>query len=124
MEPATLPTLRIVIADDDPTIRQFFRNTLETKLRHQVVGEAADGAEMIRTVVEQKPDVIVFDIHMPALDGIEALRRIYDEQIIAAVAITADRDLELVRRAMEEHVLAYLVKPVEEHQLGPGLQVA
>jgi response regulator NasT len=124
MEPATLPTLRIVVADDDPTIRQFFRNTLETKLRHQVVGEAADGAEMIRTVVEQKPDVIVFDIHMPALDGIEALRRIYDEQIIAAVAITADRDLELVRRAMEEHVLAYLVKPVEEHQLGPALQVA
>ena len=52
MEPATLPTLRIVVADDDPTIRQFFRNTLETKLRHQVVGEAADGAEMIRTVVE------------------------------------------------------------------------
>jgi response regulator NasT len=124
MEPATLPNLRVVVADDDPTIRQFFRNTLEKKLRHQVVGEAADGAEMVRTVLEQKPDVIVFDIHMPALDGIEALRRIYDQQIIAAVAITADRDLELVRRAMEEHVLAYLVKPVEEHQLEPALQVS
>jgi response regulator NasT len=124
METAVLPTLRIVVADDDPTIRQFFRNTLETKLKHQVVGEASDGAEMIRTVLEHKPDVVVFDIHMPSLDGIEALGRIYEEEIIAAVAITADRDVDQVRRAMEEHVLAYLVKPVEEHQLGPALQVA
>ncbi len=124
MELAPLPTLKIVVADDDPTIRQFFRNTLENTLKHEVVGEAADGAEMIRTVMEKKPDVIVFDIHMPALDGIEALSRIYQEQIIAAVAITADRDVDQVRRAMEEHVLAYLVKPVEEHQLGPALQVA
>jgi AmiR/NasT family two-component response regulator len=124
MQPTTLPTLRIVVADDDPTIRQFFRGALEKQLRHHVVGEAADGAEMVRTVLEQKPDLIVFDIHMPALDGLDALRKIYDQQIIAAVAITADRDIELVRRAMEEHVLAYLVKPVQEHQLEPALQVA
>jgi response regulator NasT len=124
METAALQTLRIVIADDDPTVRLFFRNALEKDARHQVVGEAADGAEMIRTVLDQKPDVIIFDIHMPALDGLEALRRIYEQQIVAAVAITADRDLDLVRRAMEEHVLAYLVKPVDEHQLGPALQVA
>ena len=91
METAALQTLRIVIADDDPTIRLFFRNSLEKDAGYQVVGEAADGAEMIRTVLEQKPDVIVFDIHMPALDGLEALRRIYEQQIIAAVAITADR---------------------------------
>jgi response regulator NasT len=123
-ETPALQTLRIVIADDDPTVRQFFRTCLEKDSSHQVVGEAADGAEMIRTVLEQKPDVIVFDIHMPALDGLEALKKIYEQQIIAAVAITADRDLELVRRAMEEHVLAYLVKPVDEHQLGPALQVA
>src|SRR4029077_20709758 len=124
METAALQTLRIVIADDDPTVPLFFRNALEKDARHQVVGEAADGAEMVRTVLEQKPDLIVFDIHMPALDGLEALRKIYDQQIIAAVAITADRDIELVRRAMEEHVLPYLVKPVQEHQLEPALQVA
>jgi response regulator NasT len=124
METVALQTLRVVIADDDPTIRLFFRNALEKDGAHQVVGEAADGAEMVRTVLEQKPDILVFDIHMPAMDGLEALRRIYEQEIIAAVAITADRDLDLVRRAMEEHVLAYLVKPVEEHQIGPALQVA
>ena len=124
MESVSLPTLRIVVADDDPTVRQFFRDTLEQGPRYQVVGEAADGAEMVRTVLEQKPDIVVFDIHMPSLDGLEALQRIYEQQIVAAVAITADRDLELVRRAMEEQVLAYLVKPVEAHQLAPALQVA
>ena len=124
MESVSLPTLRIVVADDDPMVRQFFRDTLEQGPRYQVVGEAADGAEMVRTVLEQKPDIVVFDIHMPSLDGLEALQRIYEQQIVAAVAITADRDLELVRRAMEEQVLAYLVKPVEAHQLAPALQVA
>src|SRR5205085_9533418 len=61
---------------------------------------------------------------LPHLDGLEALREIYKTRIVAAVAITADRDQALVNRAMEEHVLAFLVKPVEAHQLGPALQVA
>src|SRR5215470_16577029 len=97
METVALQTLRVVIADDDPTIRLFFRNALEKEGAHQVVGEAADGAEMVRTVLDQKPDILVFDIHMPAMDGLEALRRIYEQEIVAAVAITADRDLDLVR---------------------------
>ncbi len=79
---------------------------------------------MVRTVLELEPDVVVFDIHLPRLNGLDALRQIYQERIVAAVAITADRDQELVRRALEEHVLAYLVKPVEEHQLGPALMIA
>jgi response regulator NasT len=119
-----LPALKIVIADDDPTIRVFFRDILEKQLGHRVVGEAADGAEMVKTVLEAKPDIVLFDIHMPAQDGLAALRQIYEQEIVAAVAITADLDLGLVRRAMEEHVLAYLVKPVEAHQLAPALQVA
>jgi response regulator NasT len=79
---------------------------------------------MVRTVLALEPDLVVFDIHLPHLDGISALRQIYQERIVAAVAITADRDQDLVRRAMEEHVLAFLVKPVEAHQLGPALQIA
>ena len=119
-----LPALKIVIADDDPTIRVFFRDILEKQLGHRVVGEAADGAEMVKTVLATKPDIVLFDIHMPAQDGLAALRQIYEQEIVAAVAITADLDLGLVRRAMEEHVLAYLVKPVEAQQLAPALQVA
>jgi AmiR/NasT family two-component response regulator len=120
---ADAPALSIVLVEDDPDLRQLLKLNLE-ELGHQVVGEAADGAEMVRIVLATVPDVVVFDIHLPGLNGLEALRRIYQERIVAAVAITADRDSDLLLRALEEHVLAYLVKPVEPHQLGPALLVA
>jgi AmiR/NasT family two-component response regulator len=115
--------LKVVVVEDDATVRLFLKETLE-KLGHQVVGEAATGTDMVRTVLEMEPDVVVFDIHLPRLNGLDALRQIYQERVVAAVAITADRDQELVRRALEEHVLAYLVKPVEAHQLLPAIMIA
>src|SRR5262245_2766859 len=120
---AAVPKLKLVVVEDDATVRQFLKESLE-KLGHQVIGEAATGTDMVRTVLEMEPDVVVFDIHLPHMDGLEALAQIYQERVVAAVAITADRDQDLVRRAVEEHVLAYLVKPVEAYQLGPALQVA
>lgn len=120
----TLSSLKIVVVEDDPTVRQFLRDTLERDLGHQVVGEAATGNEMVRTVLSLEPDVILFDIHLPGQDGLQSLREVYEQRIVAAVAITADRDQDLVRRALEEHVLAYLVKPVEPAQLAAALQVA
>jgi response regulator NasT len=120
---ATVPNLKIVVVEDDATIRLFLKESLE-KIGHQVVGEAATGTDMVRTVLALEPDVVVFDIHLPHLDGLKALAQIYQERIVAAVAITGDRDQDLVRRAVEEHVLAYLLKPVEAYQLGPALQVA
>ncbi len=118
-----LSPLKVVVVEDDATVRLFLKDTLE-KLGHQVIGEAATGTDMVRTVLEMEPDVVVFDIHLPRLNGLDALRQIYQERVVAAVAITADRDQDLVRRALEEHVLAYLVKPVEAHQLGPALMIA
>jgi AmiR/NasT family two-component response regulator len=123
-EAPALSALKIVVVEDDATVRQFLRDTLEKDLGHKVVGEAATGTDMVRTVLELEPDIVVFDIHLPKLDGLEALRQIYQERIVAAVAITGDRDQSLVLRALEEHVLAYLLKPIEAHQLGPALQVA
>ena len=118
-----LSPLKIVVVEDDATVRLFLKESLE-KLGHPVVGEAATGTDMVRTVLELEPDVVVFDIHLPRLNGLDALRQIYQERVVAAVAITADRDQELVRRALEEHVLAYLVKPVEAHQLLPAIMIA
>lgn len=121
---SALPPLKVVVVEDDPNVRLFLKETLENHLGHQVIGEAATGTDMVRTVLESEPDIVVFDIHLPRLNGLDALRQIYQERVVAAVAITADRDQELVRRALEEHVLAFLVKPVEAHQLGPALQIA
>src|SRR6266849_10849109 len=121
---APVSKLKIVVVEDDPNMRLFVKDALENQFGHQVVGEAATGTDMVRTVLAQEPEVVVFDIHLPHMDGLEALRQIYQTRIVAAVAITADRDQALVTRAMEEHVLAYLVKPIEAHQLGPAIQVA
>lgn len=123
-ETPILPSLKIVLVEDDPLVGVFIKEALQTQLGHQVIGEATNGADMVRMVLELQPDVVVFDIHLPGMNGLEALRRIYQERIVAAVAITGDRDTNLVRQALDEHVLAYLVKPVEAHQLGPALQVA
>jgi response regulator NasT len=122
MSTATSP-LKVVIVEDDAAIRMFLKETLD-KNGYQVIGEAATGTDMVRTVLALEPDVVVFDIHLPHQDGLAALRLIYQERIVAAVAITGDRDQELVKRAVDEHVLAYLVKPVESHQLAPAIQVA
>lgn len=89
--------LNIVVVEDDPVVRQFLKETIE-QLGHHIAGEAATGADMVRTVLAVEPDVVLFDIHLPGLNGLDALRQIYQERVIAAVAITADRDQELVRR--------------------------
>lgn len=120
---SALATLKVVVVEDEANTRQFLKDEL-VKLGHQIVGEAATGTDMVRTVLDTEPDVVVFDIHLPRLNGLDALRQIYQERVVAAVAITGDRDQELVSRALEEHVLAYLVKPVEAHHLAPALQIA
>jgi response regulator NasT len=116
--------LRLVVVEDDDGVRQALAHTLEKTFGHEVVGQAANGLDMIDVVLRTDPDVVVFDIHLPDFSGLDALRRIAEQKEVAAVAITADQDQELVRRASEEHVLAYLVKPFEHYQLGPALQVA
>jgi len=116
--------MKVVVVEDDQTVRQFLRETLEQKLGHSVIAEASTGTDMVRVVLETEPDLVIFDIHLPHLNGLDALRQIYKDRVVAAVAITADRDQELVRRALEEHVLAYLVKPVEDYQLGPAIVIA
>jgi response regulator NasT len=116
--------LKIVIVEDEPAIRLFLKDVVEKQLHHEVVGEAATGTAMVRTVLEEEPDLVIFDIHLPHLNGLDALHQIYEQRVVAAIAITADRDDALIRRAQEEHVLAYLVKPVEAQHLQPALQIA
>ncbi len=119
-----LPTLKIIVVDDDPVTRLFLKETLETEFGHQVLAEAASGTDMVRTVLRHEPDVVVFDIHLPYLNGLDALHQIYEQRVIAAVAITADQHQDIIRRASEEHVLAFLVKPVQPAQLGAAVLIA
>jgi len=116
--------LRVVVVEDDDAIRLALKQSLTDSLNHEVVGEASNGPQMIEVVQKTNPDLVLFDIHLPGLDGLTALKQINEQHPVAAVAITADRDLALVRRASEEQVLGFLVKPFEHHQLGPALELA
>jgi len=120
----TTGRLRVVVVEDDDAIRLALKHSLIDSLHHDVVGEACNGPQMIEMVLKTNPDLVLFDIHLPGLDGLTALKQINETHPVAAVAITADRDVGLVRRASEEQVLGYLVKPFEHHLLGPALELA
>jgi response regulator NasT len=119
-----LPALKIVVVEDDPVARLFLKDTLENQFGHEVLAEATSGTDMVRAVLRHEPDVVVFDIHLPYLNGLDALHQIYEQRITAAVAITADQHQDLLRRASEEHVLAFLIKPVNASQLGAAVLIA
>jgi AmiR/NasT family two-component response regulator len=119
----TMESLRIVIADDEPIIRLDLRKTLEN-MGHQVVGEAGDGAKAIEISRELKPDIIILDIKMPEMDGIEAAKVITTEGIAPVLLLTAYSQKDLVDRAKDAGVFAYLVKPFKEADLLPAMEIA
>jgi len=115
--------VRILVAEDETIIRLDLKETLE-RAGFEVCGEARDGEEAVELAREQKPDLAVLDVKMPRLDGIEAARRILAERPIPIVMLTAYGHDELVARAVEAGVFAYLVKPFRESDLLPAIQTA
>ena len=115
--------LKIVIADDETIIRMDMKELLE-EAGHQVVGEAADGAKAVELTKRLKPDLCIFDVKMPEMDGIEAANIVSREKIAPVVLLTAFSQPDIVKKASEAGVLAYLVKPVQESNLFPAIEVA
>ena len=115
--------MRILIAEDETIIRLDVRTLLE-KAGHEVVAEARDGEEAVALAAEHDPDLIVMDVRMPHLDGIEAARQISDRKPVPIVMLTAYAEEDLVTRASEAGAFAYLVKPFREVDLLPALNTA
>ncbi|MBP3232372.1 response regulator [Anaerovibrio sp.] len=115
--------LKIVIADDETIIRMDMKELLE-EAGHQVVGEAANGAKAVELTKRLKPDLCIFDVKMPEMDGIEAANIVSREKIAPVVLLTAFSQPDIVKKASEAGVLAYLVKPVQESNLFPAIEVA
>ena len=114
---------RIVVADDESLIRMDLREML-SQLGYLVVGEAGDGRSAVNLSRELKPDVVIMDIKMPDLDGIEAARILTQERIAPVLLLTAYSDRELIDRAREAGVAGYLVKPFRESDLAPAIEIA
>ena len=114
---------RVLIAEDETIIRLDLRSLLEGS-GFDVCGEARDGVEAIDLAETLSPDVIVMDIKMPRLDGIEAARRILERKPVPIVMLTAFGQDDLVRRAVDTGVFGYLAKPFREQDVIPALIAA
>lgn len=118
--------LRILIADDESIIRLDLKEMLEDN-GHTVVGEATDGKLAVELAGKLSPDLIVMDVKMPNMDGLEAVRKINSDPKrarIPVVMVTAYSQPELVEQAVELGVFAYLVKPIKEGDIMPTIEVA
>jgi two-component system, response regulator PdtaR len=118
-----LERTRVIIADDESLIRMDLRETL-TQLNYLIVGEAGDGKSAVNLARELRPDIVIMDIKMPDMDGIEAAKLLTEERIAPVLLLTAYSQRELVERARQAGVAGYLVKPFRESDLSPAIEVA
>lgn len=118
-----MQSLKAVIAEDEQLTRTIIRARME-KLGHAVVAEASDGLQAIEATRLHKPDVVIMDIKMPVMDGIEAARTILAEVPCAILFLSSFNEQELVEQASETGALAYMMKPFRKEDLAPALEMA
>jgi response regulator NasT len=114
---------RIVIAEDEPLMRNYLVETL-TLLGYQVLAAAGTGRELVERCRQHHPDLVITDISMPDMDGLEAAEEIYGVEPVPIIIISAFHDPELIARAEKNHILAYLVKPIKQQDLEPAITIA
>jgi response regulator NasT len=120
---STQQITRIVIADDEAIIRLDLRETLEEE-GYLVVADTGRGDDAIELVRQHKPDVAIFDIKMPGLDGLDVARVVSAEKICPVVMLTAFSQREVIEQARDAGALAYLVKPFQKTDLVPAIELA
>jgi len=117
--------IRVLLADDHVLVRAGLERLLRGVAGIEVVGTAADGGEAVELALSERPDVVLMDLEMPVLDGIEATRRITAEVEGAAVVIlTSFSDRERILRALDAGAVGYLLKDAEPDELVRGIFAA
>jgi response regulator NasT len=115
--------LRIAVADDEPDMRDYFVKILP-RFGHRVVGAAENGVDLVQLCKTTQPDLVITDIKMPDMDGIEAALHIYQDRPVPVIVVSAYHDPALIERAEADHIMAYLVKPIKQADLGPVIALA
>ena len=114
---------RIVVADDEPLLIEEIEAYLQDA-GHEVVGKASTGVELMEQCKALQPDVVVTDIMMPEMDGLEAISLICEKRAVPVILISAYHDDAYIRRAKEHSIMSYLIKPIDEGGLRTSLSLA
>ncbi len=114
---------RIIIADDEPLQRMDLKDVL-TRRGYVVIDEAMDGLSVVAMARSQRPDLVIMDIHMPDMDGLTAAEILVHEKIAPVILLTAYTDQALIQRAKDAGVINYLIKPLQESEVVPAVEMA
>lgn len=115
-------SLKILLAEDEYLCLMGIKNNLRL-LDHEVIGECGDGNELVEFALSKKPDLIITDINMHSLDGIEAIKRINKILFIPSIIVSGYDDRELIERATEQGVFYYLMKPIDIKDIKVAIEV-
>jgi len=118
---SALPTPTVLTVEDDPIVRADLRLVLEDA-GFDVCADASDGMEAVVLARKHRPDVILLDLGLPRIDGIEAARRIRSERTVPIVALTGHSAGGFVERALEAGASSYVLKPFGEAELVGALR--
>lgn len=116
-------SLRIAVADDEQDMREYFE-TMLPHLGHQVVVVAEDGRSLVEKCRKARPELVITDIKMPDMDGIDAAVQIFRDHPTPVILVSAFHDPDLIRRAEADRILAFLVKPIKQADLEPAIAIA
>ena len=115
--------LKIAVADDEPRMRDYYREIL-TRLGHQVTCAAASGRELVQECRVEQPDLIITDIKMPELDGIDAAVALSHDAPVPIILVSAYHDDSLLERARGGNIFGFLVKPIKQDDLRTAIAIA
>src|SRR3954447_9555771 len=111
-------TIRVLIVDDHAVVRQGLRVLLESQPQIEVIGEAGDGEQAVEIARKLKPDVILMDLLMPGMTGIEAIQRLQELKVPSKVLVlTSSLEDQLVKKALKAGAKGYLLKAIRSSEL-------
>jgi AmiR/NasT family two-component response regulator len=119
----TQKSLQVLIVDDQESIREILQHQLE-KIGHKIIGKASDGLQAVELTESLHPDVVLMDIEMPNLNGLEATKIIMEKSPTPVVLLTSYDDPDMVRQASQAGAGAYLLKPPGSEEIGRTMIIA
>lgn len=117
--------IRILIADDEISIIQLIKRLINPELEYEIVGETTDGMSALALIEEVCPDIVITDIRMPGLSGIELLSKAREKGIGAEfIIVSGYQDFQYAQSAIQYGAAAYLLKPIKADELNESLRQA